>query len=73
MREVRPEYYAPLGVGILRQISREAFSKSPEKFSTIEDALNSIQSRIKSGIAKFTAQSVLLKEFGKQKKLSSFF
>lgn len=35
MREERPEYYAPLGVGILRELARGAFSKQPEKFSTI--------------------------------------
>jgi hypothetical protein len=72
-REVRPEYYAPLGVGILRQISREAFTKVPEKFPSIDEALKSIQSRLKLPISQFTRHSVLLKNHGKQKKLSSFF
>jgi hypothetical protein len=73
MREVRPEYYAPLGVGILRQISREAFSKAPEKFPAIEEALKSIQSRLKLPISQFTRHSVLLKNHNTQKKLSNFF
>ena len=73
MREVRPEYYAPLGVGILRQISREAFSKSPEKFNTLQEALNSIQSRLKQPITNYISKSILLKNHGKQKKLSQFF
>ena len=73
IREVRPEYYAPLGVGILRQTSREAFSKQPEKFNTIEEALQSAQRRLKQPIARFTERSILLKDYGKQKKLSQYF
>ncbi len=73
IREVRPEYYAPLGVGILRQISREAFSKQPEKFSSLAEALNSAQKRLKQSINNFTQRSIILKNFGRQKKLTSFF
>lgn len=72
IRQVSPEYYAPLGVGILRQISREAFSKAPEKFSSIQDALASIQSRLKISVSNYSEKSVLLKEHGKQKRISSF-
>ncbi|MEM4271480.1 MAG: hypothetical protein QXD13_00070 [Candidatus Pacearchaeota archaeon] len=72
-REVRPEYYAPLGVGILRQISREAFSKQPEKFSLLSDALNKIQERLKSNFSNFIKKSIILKNYGKQQKLTHFF
>ncbi len=71
-REVRPEYYAPLGVGILRQISREAFSKQPEKFSTLKDALQSAQNRIKQPISNFASKSIILNNYGKQQKLNNF-
>lgn len=72
MREVRPEYYAPCGVGILRETSREAF-KSHETFSTKEQAFQAIQSRIKLPIRTFIEKSKLLKVHGKQKKLHEFF
>jgi hypothetical protein len=72
-REVRQEYIAPLGVGILRQTSREAFSNQPKKFSTIQDALADIQQRLKLHIDNFTSKSIILKNHGKQKKLSAFF
>ncbi len=72
-REVRPEYYAPLGVGILRQVSREAFSKAPEKFATVEEAIESIRGRMKIPLFQFTRHSIILKNYGKQKKLSQFF
>jgi hypothetical protein len=71
-REERPEYYAPLGVGILRELAREAFSKQPEKFNTLEEALHQSQTRLKLPIEVFTNKSVLLKEFGKQTKLNKW-
>lgn len=71
IREVGPEYYAPLGVGILREITRAAFQKA-EKFNTIEDALAKAQSRLRVPISTWTDKSVLLKEFGKQKRLSNW-
>jgi hypothetical protein len=73
MREVRPEYYAPLGVGILRETSRAAFQQPPERFPSLQDALQSIQSRLKQPISNYTNQSVLLKTFSKQKRLTDFF
>jgi hypothetical protein len=72
-REVRPEYYAPLGVGILREVTREAFKHPPEKFSDIKQALQSAQGRLILPISTWTTQSVLLKEFGKQKRLTRWF
>ena len=71
-REVRQEYTSPLGVGILRQTSREAFSNQPKKFSLLQDALNDMQQRLKLNIDNFTSKSIILKNYGKQKKLSQF-
>jgi DNA repair protein NreA len=73
IREIRPEYYAPCGVGILREISREAFSKKSETFQTLNEALNSIQSRLNQPITNYTSKSWLLKNYGKQKRLNEFF
>lgn len=72
-REVRPEYYAPLGVGILREITRGAFKNQPEKFTDIKEALKKAQERLRSDINIFTSSSELLSTIGKQKKLSSWF
>ncbi|MBX4196349.1 hypothetical protein KW805_02060 [Candidatus Pacearchaeota archaeon] len=71
-REIRPEYYAPLGVGILRQVSREAFTKKPETFTTQEEAFKVIQSRLRIPINYFKEKSILLKNYGKQKKITQF-
>ena len=73
MREARPEYYAPLGTGILRQTSREAFAKKPEKFDTLVEAFSHAQKRMRLPIKLFRDKSWLLKEYGKQTRLSKFF
>lgn len=73
LREVRPEYSVPLGVGILRQTSRDAFSKQGKKFNTLPDAFNDIQSRLRIHVDNFTSKSIILQNYGKQKKLNQFF
>lgn len=72
MREERPEYYAPLGVGILRELARDAFSKQPEKFDNIQEALKSSSTRLNLDVSFFTQKSWLLKNYGKQTRLSKF-
>jgi hypothetical protein len=73
LREITPEYYAPLGVGILREITRDAFKKISEKCLTIKQALEIAQKRLKSDINIFKNYSVLLKEHSQQKKLNLWF
>ena len=72
MREIRPQYYAPCGVGILREASREAFKWKPEVFPTLNEALQAIQSRIKQPISNYTDKSVILKMKKSQSKLAQF-
>ncbi len=72
MREIRPQYYSPCGVGILREASREAFKWKPETFNTLQEALNSIQTRIKQPIDNYTKKSIILTQKKEQKKLVQF-
>jgi hypothetical protein len=71
-REIRPEYYAPLGVGILRQTSRAAFAKKPRIFHTMQDALDDIQTRLRLPVERFTQSSILLRQQKIQTKLWQF-
>jgi len=73
IRECREEYYAPLGVGILREASRAAFEQKPETFPTIQEALNHAQKRMKLPVSLFKNKSWLLRQYGKQKRLSNYF
>jgi len=73
MREVRKEYNVPLGVGILREASRQAFQNPPRKFPSIPEALNNIQLRLNQPITNYTHNSKLLSEYKKQSRISNWF
>jgi len=72
LREAREEYWAPLGVGILREVSRAAFTKKPSKFKNMNDAIKNIKTRLKLPIEQFLVRSQLLKELSEQKTLFNF-
>ncbi|MDP1696002.1 MAG: hypothetical protein Q8L29_03750 [archaeon] len=71
LREIRPEYYAPLGVGILRETTRSAFIKQPNKFNNLQDAFKDAQSRLRIPIDRYLKESQLLKNL-QQKTLNSY-
>ena len=71
-REIRPSYYAPLGVGILRQTSREAFTKKPKVFNTLQEALNHVRTLFSASLDNYLDRSIILKNFKKQSRLQDF-
>ena len=71
VREVKPEYYVPLGIWQLRETVRGAFNKPFERFDTIGQALNKICSRLIVG-KKWIRKSKLLKGLKEQKKINHF-
>ncbi len=72
MRECRPEYWAPCGVGVLRETVRDALTKKPEHFATLKEALARAQTRLKLRIETFIKKSKLLHEYKSQLKLAHF-
>lgn len=72
-REERPEYNAPLGVGILRELCRDALSKKPEICESLSEAFVKMQSRMKLPVKEFKDKSWLLANYGKQTRLSKWF
>ena len=72
LREITNDYYAPLGVGILRETCRDAFNKIPEKFASFDEAFKKMQERLNLNVGIFKEKSLLLKDYGKQKKLWDF-
>ncbi|MEA3248204.1 MAG: hypothetical protein U9Q73_00700 [Nanoarchaeota archaeon] len=73
LREIHPEYYAPLGVGIVRETTRRAFVNKSKNFDTLEEALKDIQTRITISLEKIKKKSLTLENYGKQKNLKEFF
>lgn len=72
-REIKPEYNAPLGVGILRELSRNCLQKKPETFQKLSEALNYIENKIQIPFSTYKEKSIILREHGKQKRLSQWF
>jgi len=71
-RETTDEYYAPLGVGILREVTRKAMQNAHVKPESINQALKIINSRIKVPIEKFIKISWIISNYGRQKKITDF-
>ncbi len=66
-------YWAPLGVGILREVSRDAFKKQPDTFTSLQEALLVVQASMKTSLHAIEEKSKLLCERKQQTTLSSFF
>jgi hypothetical protein len=71
VREVRPEYYAPLGIWQLRETVRGAFDKPFERFDNMQQAIDRICSRMIVG-RKWIRKSELLKNLKEQTRLKQF-
>ncbi|MDO8556808.1 MAG: hypothetical protein Q7R96_06590 [Nanoarchaeota archaeon] len=71
-REVKPEYWAPCGVGILRETTRNAFKQPKETFTTLKEAFQSIQTRLKVPISSYLAHSKLYTTIKEQKSLLEY-
>jgi len=71
-RETTDEYYAPLGVGILREVTRRAMQNTPNKPESLQNALKIIDSRIIVPIEKFVKISWIISNYKKQRRLNEF-
>lgn len=71
VREIRPDYYAPLGIWQLRETVRGAFSRKYESFDTLEKAIDRICKRLMVG-RKWIRKSKIIKNFKEQTRLKQF-
>ena len=72
--EERPEYYAPLGVGIIRESLRKMFNQNKPEFpESIEQALIIMGQRLHAPISRYKKMSWILANYKKQKRLKEFF
>jgi len=70
-REITKEYYAPLGVGIVREATRRATMNKPLIFETILQAKLHIKNNLKLN-HNYLDKSWILENYGKQKRLKDF-
>lgn len=73
VREIRPEYWAPLGVWVVREGVREAMGKQARNFESVDMALRDISSRLRTPASQWMPKASLLPDIRFQKTLDSFF
>jgi hypothetical protein len=71
VREVKPEYYAPVGVWKIRETIRDAFNLPFEKFDSLEQAVKRICEKMLIG-EKWVSKSKLLRILKEQKRITQF-
>ena len=72
IREIRPEYWAPLGVWKIRECVRDAMKKKPWKFEKLEDALRRIDEVLVVKSKRWKKESKVMDLLLHQKKLDEF-
>ena len=60
VREISESYWAPLGVWVVREVARKAMSSTPQRFSTLQEALGEIYRRIRTPSRQWQKTSKLL-------------
>lgn len=71
VREISSEYWAPLGVWVVRETARHALGK-PERFESVEQAVEVMAKGLKVPRQRWLPKSALLRELRQQLKLESF-
>ena len=72
VREITEEYWAPLGVWVVREAARAALAGEPKRFETLEAALANMATRIRTPAREWRAHSELARGAG-QTTLARFF
>lgn len=72
LREISEDYYAPLGVGILRELTRRAMEKQPTRANSIGELKIILRKRFREEPENYFENSEVIKNYGKQKKIFDF-
>lgn len=73
LREITPDYWAPLGVWVVREGMRKALQTHPKKFDSLEAAVSDLAGRISTPKAGWVQQAKMLSDFRFQTTLDFFF
>lgn len=73
IREIRPDYWAPLGVWVVREASRNAISHPKKTFETKEEAIADLSSRLRTPRAEWEKETKLLHNQAVQMRIDSFY
>jgi hypothetical protein len=53
VREISEDYWAPLGVWVVREVARKAMTALPKKFTTLNESLEEMGRRIATPMGKW--------------------
>lgn len=70
-REITKEYYAPLGVGVVREATRRAIRSEAKSFLSVSDAIGYMRGKMRLD-HDYLSKSWVLENYGKQKRLVDF-
>lgn len=73
LREITPDYWAPLGVWVVREGMRKALQNPPKSFDSLETAVSDLTERVKTPKSEWMQQAKMLSNFRFQTTLDSFF
>jgi DNA repair protein NreA len=73
LREARPGYIMPIGVWQVRENVRNAMRNVPNKYNTLNEALNHIASQLQIPMKRWINQSSLLKNILYQRRITDYF
>ncbi|MDI6858927.1 MAG: Nre family DNA repair protein [Methanocellales archaeon] len=73
VREILPDYWAPLGSWVIRETVRNAMAQQPKRFDAIEEAIGDLAMRIRTPLSKWRTKAKLLADYKFQKTLANFF
>ncbi len=73
IREITPQYWAPLGVWVVREAARNALSLPPQVLETVEEGLIDMGKRIHTPAKQWKQKAKLLNDLRFQRTLDSFF
>lgn len=73
LREITPDYWAPLGVWVVREGMRKALRNPPKKFDSLEAAVSDLAGRISTPKSEWMQQAKMLSDFLFQTTLDFFF
>ncbi|MGB7572052.1 MAG: hypothetical protein WBL87_09890 [Methanothrix sp.] len=60
VREISEAYWAPLGVWVVREVARKTMSSPPRRFSSLEEALADMETRIKTPMGQWRRETQIL-------------
>ncbi|RLE76661.1 MAG: hypothetical protein DRJ56_03815 [Thermoprotei archaeon] len=72
VREVTPDYYAPVGSWQIRESVRRALASEPLRFASVEEALRAVSRIIETPVSVVLSKSHLLRFLTGQRKLTEF-